>query len=76
MYSEKLSKQYVTILDFLRNQRKENFTIEEICKYLDISKPTIIAFEKGKKIRFDLLDQYAAMCAGMELTFDIKIQEL
>jgi len=32
----------------------------------------VISFESGKIIRFDILEQYIAICSSLSLTFDLS----
>lgn len=66
MYSDEFNSKYLHTLNLIVN----NFTQKELAFHFDCSMKTINSFMQGKLIRFDLLEQYAAI-NGYDLQFNI-----
>lgn len=67
MYSEKTVNLYLQKIELINIERKGNFTITELARYLETSRVTITRFLQGKMpVRLDLLEQVSAM-VGIEI---------
>jgi hypothetical protein len=71
MYSDKTKDKYLKILNSVHIESKKHFTLDELSKYLEVSKPTLVSFFKGRVIRFDLLEQVSSMIGYGEFDFEI-----
>lgn len=67
MYSQKTVNLYLQKIELINIERKGNFTVTELSKYLETSRVTITRFLQGKMpVRLDLLEQISAM-VGVEI---------
>jgi DNA-binding XRE family transcriptional regulator len=74
MHSQYIRDQYKAILQTAKDHRVQFCTQDEMARFLEVSSSTIKRFEAGQVIRFDLLEQYLAMCSPLTLIFDITIK--
>lgn len=70
LFSDNDKRKYLHILGVLKYTRVTLFTQSELAELLEVSRKTLIDFEKGKRVDFELLTQYAAIL-GRSVSFKL-----
>jgi len=70
-YSHDIIVKYYAIVEFLKTERVKHHTQSEMAQFLECNVSTIKAFESGKIIRFDFLEQYTFLCTPLHFNFDL-----
>jgi hypothetical protein len=71
MYSEKTKEKYLELVFALREESRKMWTLAQWADHLEVSKPTLIKFFKGRSIRFDLLERISELTRFGEFDFEV-----